>query len=88
MKNKSVVCSAEKQSARIHRTAISLKSKPEPAVTRILSIQNATNKAAPIPWDESAVEITRVDDSKTALSLILEKRYDGVYFSGVPECLA
>ena len=57
-------------------------------VTRILSIQNATKEAAPVPWDESAVEVTRVDDSKTALSLILEKRYDGVYFSGVPECLA
>jgi len=57
-------------------------------VTRILSIQNAAKEAAQIPWDDALVEVTNVEDSKTALSLILEKRYDGVYFSGVPECLA
>ncbi len=56
-------------------------------MTRILSIQKDTDEA-PIPWDESQVEITRIEDSQNALSLILEKRYDGVYFSGVPECLA
>ncbi len=55
-------------------------------VTRILSIQNA-EETAPIPWNESGVEVTRISDSSNALSLILEKRYDGVYFSGVPECL-
>jgi CheY-like chemotaxis protein len=55
-------------------------------VTRILSIQNA-EESAPIPWEKSGVEVTRIKDSASALSLILEKRYDGVYFSGVPECL-
>lgn len=57
-------------------------------VTRILSIQKLAENEAQIPWNESEVEVTRIDDSKNALSLILEKRYDGVYFSGVPECLA
>lgn len=55
-------------------------------MTRILSIQNA-EESAPIPWEKSGVEVTRIKDSASALSLILEKRYDGVYFSGVPECL-
>lgn len=55
-------------------------------VTRILSIQNA-EESAPIPWEDSGVEVTRINDSTNALSLILEKRYDGVYFSGVSECL-
>jgi len=58
----------------------------DPNVTRILSIQNA-EETAPNPWDDSGVEVTRIEDSANALSLILEKRYDGVYFSGVPECL-
>ncbi len=56
-------------------------------VTRILSIQKTANNEAPIPWNESQVEVTRIEDSQNALSLILEKRYDGVYFSGVPDCL-
>lgn len=57
-------------------------------MTRILTIQNATTDSAEVLWDESDVEITRVEDSQNALSLILEQHYDGVYFSGVPECLA
>ena len=65
-----------------------LEAKLDFEVTRILSIQNAAKEAAQIPWDDALVEVTKVEDSKTALSLILEKRYDGVYFSGVPECLA
>ena len=65
-----------------------LEAKLDFEVTRILSIQNAAKEAAQIPWDDTLVEVTKVEDSKTALSLILEKRYDGVYFSGVPECLA
>ena len=56
-------------------------------MARILSIQNADG-TAPISWSESSAEITRIEDSTSALSLILEKRFDGVYFSGVPECLA
>ena len=56
-------------------------------MTRILSIENA-DTSAPIPWSDSGVEVTRVVDSSNALSLILEKTFDGVYFSGVSESLA
>ena len=56
-------------------------------MTRILSIQKNADTGNAVPWKESEVEVTRIEDSRNALSLILEKRYDGVYFSGVPETL-
>ena len=49
-----------------------LEAKLDFEVTRILSIQNAAKEAAQIPWDDALVEVTKVEDSKTALSLILE----------------
>ncbi|QEG22832.1 response regulator [Mariniblastus fucicola] len=56
-------------------------------MTRILSIQNSADNTAQNLWNDSQIEVTEIADFRNALSLIMEKRYDGVYFSGVPECL-